>query len=799
MQYDHAAKRNHRGLDHPWTLEGPGNIGGRVNTIAVHPLNPDIILLGYSQGGIYRTDNGGLDWKPVFDDQVSLSISDITFDVMNPDYVFATTGDVNISGYPFLGSGIYRSEDAGLTWAFSGLNGTGVLSKVEVDPSNNSILYVGSMGYPSQKGFEKGLFRSIDGGQSWIKTLMIDDSTGIIDLVTDPSVPGRVFATGWTRIRSNKISTTIGPGTCVYRSLDYGATWINLVDGLPGENHSRTGVEIAADGTLFVSYMGDVSEGDCAGWTESLKGIYRSTDGGMSWDTVPASPFVGLPCELFGGFGWYFEALKVNPENAQDMILLGVDSYRTLDGGMSWFPTTPPWWTYEVHADKHDLAFAAGQMFLGTDGGAYKSPVDQSVPWLDIENIPSTQFYRTTFNCHQTEKYFGGAQDNGTSCGNASFINDWPRLFGGDGFQPLFDPTEPLWAYYMTQYGQVYWTNDFGSNYMLLDSGLIGTRYWDMPLVMSPHDPKILFCGTNSVYRIDMHDSIKVWRNISPDLTRGDTILGKRYPSVTSIAQSALDSLRLYAGTQDGFIWTSPDGGLSWENITEGTPGYYVTSITTSTIDPDRVFVTYSGYRDNDHTPYIYRSDDAGMTWSSLAANVPMLGVNSFFILPGWNDEVLFAATDGGVYVSFDSGGEWDRLGSQFPYMPVYDLDYNPVENTIIAATFSRGIMTFPVEELDLVSSIETMDNSTLKEILIYPTLVTNRLTVYFGLSDIDKLDYRISIIDTRGSVVKEYLIDIDRDRKLNMDVGQDLVQGLYYVRIASKKKSEIAGSFIKI
>lgn len=787
MSYDQAHQRSNRGLEFPWTLEGPGNLGGRVNAIAVNPEDPAHILLGYSQGGLYHTDDGGLTWTPVFDEHPSLSISHITFDPHRQGRVWAATGDVNISGYPFLGSGVYRSDDGGIHWVYSGLQATGVLSKIVADPTQEDILYAGSMGYPSHKGPGRGLFRSTDGGNSWQQTLTIDDSTGIIDIVADPIREGHVYATAWTRIRNNKRGTTRGPGTGVYKSMDHGATWTNLTQGLPAGIHSRTGVEITQDGTLFISYIGDVEGGDCNTFIESLQGIYKSVDGGISWDTVPAAQQHGLPCGLFGQFGWYFEVLKVNPNNPNDMFLLGVDIYRTLDGGLSWFEGAPVWWTYEVHADKHDLVYAHGNIYLGTDGGAYRTDELMFPNWSDIENIPSTQFYRTSWNPHLPEFYYGGAQDNGTTGGNSTFFNEWPRILGGDGFQPLFDPDEPDWMYAMTQNGAVYISEDGGFDFRGLNKGLSGARYWDMPLVMSPHDPKVLFCGSYKLFRIDMKDTSRTWLEISPDLTRGDT-LGSRYPAITAIAQSPVDVHRLYAGTQDGYIWTSGDGGVTWENITEGTPGFYVTSITCSTIDPLGVYATYSGYRDNDHTPYIYHSDNAGAAWESIAADMPMLGVNSFFILPDWNDDVLMAATDGGVYVSRDAGATWERMGSNMPYMPVYDLDYNPVENKIIAATFSRGIMTFPVEELDLVSGTdEDIASNRAATFDIYPTCIEDVLYIRPHASSVNSGVWQGRIISLTGVVMAAFEGQSGEPRQL--EVSSSWPAGSYLVQVNSGRE----------
>lgn len=789
MARDARMPRSRRGLDHPWTLEGPGNIGGRVNTIAVHPNDENIMYIGYSQGGVYRTRDGGLTWVPVFDGESTQSIAHVVIDPHSPDKIWVATGDVNISGYPHVGSGLYRSDDGGDTWLRVGLSQTGVLSKVVIDPFAEDIIYAGSMGYPSAKGDTRGLFRSSDGGLTWMKTLTIDDSTGVIDLVADPSVPGRVYASGWTRLRTNKIGTTLGPGTSLYRSDDYGITWSPVTNGLPEEIHSRTSLEITLDGRLFMSYIGPVNSGACAGYTESLQRIYVSGDGGMSWDTIPAAPANGLPCEAFGQFGWYFEALKVNPENPAEMYVLGVDLWGTLDGGQSWFSAAPGWWTYAVHADKHDLVFAHGRKYLGTDGGAYRT--NALGEWEDIENIPSTQFYRATWNPHAPELYTGGAQDNGTTWGNGGIFNEWPRLLGGDGFQPLFDPAEPAWMYALTQYGFV-WFND-GQGFSQLVDGLQGTRYWDMPLVMSPQDSKILYCGSSQVCRIDMRDTQRVWIPISPDLTRGQVILGNRYPAITAIAQSPVEPMRLYAGTQDGLLWTTPDGGLTWENITSGTPGSFVTSIACSTLSPTGVYVTYSGYRDGDHSPYIYFSLDAGEAWTPLAGNLPAFGVNNLMLLPETGDQVLLIGTDGGVYVSFDTGMQWERVGSGMPYMPVYDVDYNSVTGRIIAATFSRGIMTFPVEELEMTTRVDQVTPAP-RAISIFPTVVTDRLTLQWqDLSTVGQS--LVAVYDLSGRIV--WSSRIRTDRPAEIELPHDLPSGLYMLFVERGGNQRVA-RFIK-
>jgi photosystem II stability/assembly factor-like uncharacterized protein len=781
MAYDESNPHSRRGLESLWTIQGPGNLGGRVNTIAVKPDDPQVILIGYSQGGIFRTEDGGQNWVPVFDKQASLSISDIQFDPNDAQHVWATTGDVNILGYYFIGAGVYESKNSGRTWKYRGLKDVGILSKIAID-NNPNYIYVGSMGYPSQKGLERGIYRSTNGGNSWEKTLYIDDSTGIIDIVADRTKSGRVFASSFTRLRSNTLGSTLCPGTSLYRSDDFGATWSNVKNGLPEGPHSRTSIEITNSGILFISYSGKIKRDTCPEFNEEIKNIYKSTDAGLSWDTIPTSAQFRFPCKSRGGIGWYFDAISVNPDDPNDIFLLGLNLYRTKNGGFEWNRAAND----DVHEDQHVLLYAHGQVFLGTDGGAYRADINGTSVFQDMENISATQFYRTTFNPNAPGKYYGGAQDNGTSGGNESTFNSWSRLLGADGFQPLFDPLEPEWIFALQQNGAVFYKEESDGYFMDLMFGLQGDRYWDMPFIMSPFNSKILYCGSSQVYKLNMNDASREWKPMTPDLTKGKLMSGNRYPALTAIAQSPIDELRMYVGTQDGLVWTTADGGQNWTNISEGTPGAFVTSISCSIVDPQGVFITHSGFRDEDHHAYIYYSNDAGAHWETIGANVPMMGVNNIFIMPGSNDKILIVGTDGGVYVSFDAGDQWDRVGSNMPYFPVYDIDFNPVTNQIVAATFARGIMTFPLDELELETAVDQPPSQI--DISVYPIITSDFVNIEILNQQIFKKKILVSLLDVNGNKQDETLLTLTTHQKF--EFRNQLPGGLYYIVIQSGELS---------
>lgn len=672
----------------PWRLEGPGNIGARINCIAVHPNKPLTMYIGYSQGGVWKTDDGGLNWYPVFDGQGLLSIGDIEIDPLN-DIVYVGTGDPNISGYPFIGDGLWSSADGGQTWKYLGFESQRIISKIAIVPQNPAQIFVAAMGLPFERNEHRGLYKTVNGGNTWQEKLFISDQTGIIDLVVSPSNPNIVYAAAWDRIRSNRESLVSGPNARIWKSTDGGNTWVMLSGGLPLDNKSRIGLAIdpANHEHLFASYVGT-----------NLKffGLFETFDGGQHWQENPCK---GLNFDFQGGFAWYFGKIRINPFNPSEIWLLGIQSWRSTDGGETW--KLGATFQQDVHADHHDLVFPnPTTKLLATDGGLYRT-TDDAASWQKIENVPTTQFYRVAYNPHQPTLYYGGAQDNGTSRGNANLLNLWQPVFGGDGFQAVFHPTDPNIFYYEYQNGSIVGTTDGGINYDDAIEGIPNTdrRHWDMQYFISQHNPNVMYTGTYRVFKSESH--LPVWSPMSHDLTDGN-IYGSRFHTISTLCESPLDPGLLYVGTTDANVWRGNSNVQIWENITGNLPDRYVSAVRASPSNPDRVFVTQTGYRDNDFAPRIHRSDNRGETWVPINGNLPNLAINDLVVLPDHQDSVLFVATDGGVYGTTDGGATWERLGTGIPFVPVYSLGLNPAEHRLVAGSHGRSILSFPLDSLAL-------------------------------------------------------------------------------------------------
>ena len=744
-QFEANSRSSVNDFPNDWQSEGPGNLGARINTIAVHPTNDNIIFAGFSGGGVFRTMNGGTTWQPVFDDQLFLAIGDLVFDPQDANTIYAGTGDPNVSGFPFLGDGLYRSTDLGESWQFIGLEEQRIISKIIIHPTDNQTIYVAAMGLPFEPNTNKGLYKTTDGGENWEQVLFLGGITGVIDVVFDRENPEILYAAGWDRLRNNQVSQTRGQGAKIHRSLNGGATWEQLTGGLPQDDQSRIGLATTSDGVVAV-YV-DVSH--------NFQGLYQTKNNGESWIRLPTSEEEnGFNPGIFGGFGWYFAKVRVNPTDDQDISILGVPAYRTRDGGQNW-TVINALSTINVHSDVHDLVFTSNsKMLMGTDGGMYRFEVDGS-DWEDIENIPATQIYRVAYNPHEPQNYYAGAQDNGTSAGNFQELSNWEKIGGGDGFQAVFHPTDENIFYTESQRGNIRVTVDGGTSFESATVGIAGNdrKNWDMQYIMSPHDPNILFTGTQRVYKSDV-GPIPQWEVISPDLTNGET--DGLSQTISTLHQSPLDGDILYVGTTDGNMWRTRNGGTSWEPLS-GLPKRYFTEVVASADVRERVFATVSGYRDNENTSHVFQSNDNGETWESIAGNLPPLAINAMQVIPGYDDKILFVGTDGGVYGTTDGGQIWERVGANMPIIAVYDLEWNKGENTLVAGTFARSVMSYSLEGIVAGDNLSSVDFKTQEaaSLTVFPNPVAGDLNLFFTNNQPNQ-PVVISIFTLDGKLVKQ-------------------------------------------
>jgi photosystem II stability/assembly factor-like uncharacterized protein len=675
-----AAMAATRGGGADWIEEGPYNISGRFNTIAIHPDNTDIILAGLASGGIFKTIDGGTNWYPVFDAFSYLAIAHIVYDPVDPNTVYAATGDPNISGFPFIGDGLYKSTDGGESWFYTGLGETGILTKIIVHPTDNNIIYAGAMGIPFERNPDRGLYKSTDAGISWEKILYIDDDCGVIDIVSHPTDPDKIYAAVWNRIRNNHESMVSGDDAGIYRSVDGGDTWTELSGGLPTGSQSRISLEMNPDSptTLYASYVGTGL---------NLDGIYKTTNSGNAWSALPLSASVE---GSMGGFGWYFDGIQINPFNTSQLFVLGVGMYGTTNDGSSWSSVGG-----STHADKHAMAFISDDTYwLATDGGLYYT-FNNTTSWNDGEDINSAQFYHIDQNPHETGIYWGGMQDNGTSKGSELTGSSWEDIYGADGFHSEFRTDMDDVFYVEYQNGGIIGFD--GSDFFDATAGIDGSdrRNWNTPYLISRFDNDVLYAGTYRMYKSEsgMYPEFEA---ISGDLTDG-LIFASSFHTITTIEEDFFDADVLYAGTVDANVYRTLNGGSSWDNVSAGLPVHYVTDLVASRTTANRIFVSHSGYKEYDYLPHIHRSDDNGSSWTDISGDLPPLAINALCVHPD-NDDIIFVATDGGVYTTINGGTDWERLGASMPVMAIYDMEYDAANEKILAGTYARGLWTIEVE-----------------------------------------------------------------------------------------------------
>lgn len=777
------------GFNKEWILCGPTNIGARVNTIAVHPKDENIIYAGFSSGGLFKTIDGGKNWQPLMDDQRFLAIGAICIDPKNPEIVYVGTGDPNVTGYPFLGDGLYKTENGGRTWQNLGLSETRIITDIVINPLNTQIIHVGTLGLPFERNNQRGLYRSTDGGKTWRQTLFVANQAGIIDLVMDPSNPNILYAASWDRIRNNKETIVVGPNAHVYKSIDGGVSWQILGGGLPTGPMSRIGLAIdrLQPQTLYALYSGP---------DKRIDNIYRSRNGGQNWSPIIAWDSTGLERDVLGDMGWYFGKIAVNPNNSFEIYLLGVDLFRSRDGGKNWELGAPYWYKEEVHADKHALVYtSSGAILLGTDGGIYRS--DDGFSWTDIEDIPATQFYRVAYNPNFPKNYYGGAQDNGTLQGTVSNL-EWNRIYSGDGFQPVFDPKNPLVFWVQSQYGGFQVTQNGGVTFYSGKNGinLSDRTNWDTPLFFSQTSPNTLYTGTFQVYRNTISPKSN-WQAISGDLTDG-VIYESTFHNISTVHESPLDGNLLYAGTSDANVWRTDDSGKTWIAIKSGLPERYTTCVKASPSDVNTVYVTQSGYRDNDFQPHLFRSSNRGRTWTAISSNLPPLAINDLIVIPNRRDSILFVATDGGVYGTTNGGKEWNRVGVNMPIIAVYSLAYNPVRMELVAGTYGRSVQAYPLADILNTQTTATQNEiaSTTIDLQLYPVPVKEELRITWNTQLFDGSLIALRIFNSIGQQVFTQQWGNAPDLPLQLSL-QQFLPGPYVLQLSDGEKT-VSRLFVK-
>ena len=751
-----------------WILKGPENIGGRISALAITP-DGQTVFAGAASGGIFRTDDEGMSWTPVFDSAMSLSIGDIAIAPSDPDIIWAGTGEANAGGgsMSYDGNGVYKSENGGNTWINVGLENSGSIGRLVVHPDDPQTCYVAAMGRLFSNNPERGVYRTTDGGATWAQVLFVNDSVGAVDIVMHPDHPDTLYAAMWERVRRPDRRDYGGPGCGIYRSYDGGDSWTLLSNGLPAASPAvgRIGIDISASDpqVLYAIYADNIGY---------FEGVYKSTNGGDTWFHTSDQEL----SDCYSSYGWWFGRIAVDPQDPDIAYVIGFDVYKTNDGGNNWSMISVP-----VHVDHHDLVFHPqdhNELVLGNDGGVYYS-YDGGMSWEFRDNLPITQFYTCEVDEQYPQRLYGGTQDNGTNRTLSLLIDNWVMIYGGDGFHVLVDPVDNNYIYAEYQYGNFARSTNGGIYFTTAMSGISSgdKKNWNTPFAFDPVNPQVLYYGANRLYKTT--NRATTWQVISPYLTSGGGDGSAVYGTITTIAVAPSNTQYIYVGTDDGHVWSTTDGGQGWTEISSGLPLRWITRVGTDPYDENIVYVTLSGYRYDSNLPHVFRSPDAGGTWFDITGNLPEAPVNDIIIDPAL-DSTIYVATDFGVFVTRNLGQGWQMVGNNLPNVPVVDLDFHAPSRMLVAATYGRSMYTFDVDQL---VSVEPEEEGH-REIRIFPDPVKGQyLNFSTGLEKVT--DY--TILDLSGKIMISGTVKTgDHPHIINI---ASIPEGIYLLRISSENK----------
>ena len=710
---------------------GPALASGRVVDLAVDPQDSSRWVIGVAAGGVWITENAGTTWTPVFDSQPSYSVGCVTIDPNNSHTIWVGTGENNSQRSVAYGDGVYRSDDGGKSWANSGLADSEHIGKIVVDPRDSGTVFVAAQGPLWRSGGDRGLYKTTDGGANWRAVLEIDEHTGVNDVVLDPRNPDHMLATSYQRRRRTWTLIDGGPGSGVWRSSDGGETWTRIEAGLPSVEMGRIGLAVSPANPDVV-YAIVEAQGE-----ES--GVFRSLNFGVTWEK--RSDYVS-------GSPQYYNELIADPTDSSRVYSMDTWMNVSEDGGKSFHKVGEKW----KHVDNHALWIDPADtrhMVAGCDGGVYQT-FDRGATWAFFANLPITQFYKVSLD-NDTPFYniYGGTQDNATLGGPSRTASlsgitnrEWFVTVMGDGFETQVDPTDADVLYSQWQNGGLVRYDRSSGEVIGIQpqpaEGDAGSRWnWSSPLIISPHLHTRLYYASQRIYRSD--DRGDSWRPISPDLTRQidrntlevmdkvwsvDAVAKNAstsfYGNIVSLDESTRVEGLIYAGTDDGLIQVSEDGGKNWRKIEHfsGVPEQsYISSIIASLHDDDTVYATFDNHKSGDFKPYVAASHDRGRSWSSISADLPDRGHAHNLAQDHVDPSLLFLGTEFGVFFTPNGGNQWVPLTGGLPTIAVRDIAIQRRENDLVLGTFGRGFYV-----LDDYSVLRNIDEESLQEeALLFP------------------------------------------------------------------------------
>ncbi|TAF99445.1 MAG: glycosyl hydrolase [Cytophagia bacterium] len=710
---------------------GPSVMGGRVVDIEVNPTNTNEFYVAYASNGVYKTTNNGQNFVPIFDNQSRITVGDIALSTSNPSIIWVGTGENNSSRSSYAGMGVYKSENAGKTWEFCGLENTQHIGRIITHPNNEKIAFVASIGALYSKNEERGVYKTIDGGKTWKKTLFINDSTGVIDMAIHPKNPNLIWACAWERSRKSNQFKEGGQGSGLYFSENGGENWTKVQNELPqGSYVGRMGIAISESNPEILYIVLDnqekikeekkekTTDANKAFTEAKIKGceVYISTNTGKNWKKINQNALEGV----FYTYGYYFGQIRINPSNANHIYLFGVPFLKSIDGGKTYKSIAK---FSKVHPDHHALWINPkneNHFILGNDGGAYMS-YDGGKSYSHLNNTPAGQFYTVTTDNEKPYNIYGGLQDNGTFKGSSKSAPDdtkaWEMISWGDGMYVQVNPENAKIYYSGYQFGN-YARSINGKSKNITPKNIPTLKTlrfnWRTPLLMSKHNADVLYMCCQAVLK--SKNQGKDWEKISDDLTLDLPQGNVPFSTISAFSESPLDKNILYVGTDDGLVWVTKNGGKNWEKIIKSLPkGRWVSSLFASNTDKNTVFLSLNGYRNDEITTYIYKSTDRGENWINIKGNLPDESVN-ILIEDNEKSGFLYCGTDEGAYLSIDDGKNWQVLTGDFPNVATYDMCIQAREKELVLATHGRSIFV-----MDLKPLYELTPKNLEKDIILYP------------------------------------------------------------------------------